>query len=57
MIKTMKIIRMGEEPKERRYWLTRSAVERFQALEQMRQSFYDNSSEGFQRVFRVIKQK
>lgn len=48
MIKTAKTYRMGEEPKERRYWLTRPAVERFQALEQMRQSFYDNASEGFQ---------
>ena len=57
MIKTMKIYPMGEEPKERKYWLTRPPVERFQALEQMRQSFYDNSSEGFQRVYRIIKQK
>jgi hypothetical protein len=55
--KTVKIYRMGEEPKERKYWLTRPAVERFQALEQMRQSFYDNSSEGFQRVYRIVKQK
>ena len=57
VIKTVKIYRMGKEPKERKYWLTRPAVERFQALEQMRQSFYDNSSEGFQRVYRIIKQK
>ncbi len=57
VIKTVKIYRMGEEPKERKYWLTRPAVERFQALEQMRQSFYDNSSEGFQRVYRIVKQK
>ena len=57
VIKTVKIYRMGEEPKERSYWLTRPAVERFQALEQMRQIFYDNSSEGFQRVYRIIKQK
>ena len=57
VIKTVKIYRMGKEPKERKYWLTRPAVERFQALEQMRQNFYDNSSEGFQRVYRIIKQK
>lgn len=57
VIKTVKIYRMGEEPKERKYWLTRPAVERFQALEQMRQSFYDNASHGFQRVYRIIKQK
>lgn len=57
MIKTMKIYRMGTEPKERKYWLTRPAVERFQALEQMRRNFYDNASEGFQRVYRIIKQE
>lgn len=57
VIKTVKIYRMGEEPKERKYWLTRPAVERFQALEQMRQSFYANSSERLQRVYRIVKQK
>ena len=57
VIKTVKIYRIGEEPKEKEYWLTRPAVERFHALEQMRQIFYDNSSEGFQRVYRIIKQK
>jgi len=56
MLKTIKIYAMGEEPKERIYWLTRPATERFQALEQMRQSFYDNTSEGLQRVYRVIEQ-
>ena len=57
MIKTVQIYRMGKEPKERKYWLTRPAAERFQALEQMRRNFYDNASEGFQRVYRIIKQK
>lgn len=57
MIKTMKVYRMREEPKEREYWLTRPAAERFQALEQMRQDFYGNSPKGFQRVYRIIKQQ
>ena len=57
MIKTVKIYRMGTEPKERKYWLTRPAAERFQALEQMRRTFYDNASEGLQRVYRIIKQE
>lgn len=57
MIKTVKIYRMGEEPKERKYWLTRPAIERFEALEQMRQNFYGKPSEGFQRIYRIIKQK
>ena len=54
MIKTVNIFRMGEEPKERTYWLSRPAIERFQALEQMRQSFYDNASQGFQRVYSIL---
>ena len=57
MIKRVKIYRMGEEPKEREYWLTKPAVERFKALEQMRLNFYGNSSEGFQKVCRIVKQK
>jgi len=57
MIKMVKMWRMGQEPKERDYWLTRSAVERFKALEHMRLNFYGNASEGFQRVYRIIKQK
>lgn len=57
MIKTVTIYPIGKEPKEKKYWLTRPAVERFQALEQMRQNFYDNSPERLQRVFRIIKQK
>ena len=46
---------MGEEPKERTYWLSRPAAERFQALENLRQRFYDNASERVQRVYRVIE--
>jgi hypothetical protein len=54
MQKAINIYAMGEQPKERTYWLNRPAKERFQALEQLRQSFYDIASEGFQRVYRVI---
>ena len=57
MIKTVKMYQLGKEPKERKYWLSRPAVERFQALEQMRRNFYDSAPEGFQRVYRIIKQK
>ena len=57
VIKTVKIFPMGKEPKEKEYWLTRPAVERFQALEKMRESFYGNSSDRLQRVYRIIKQK
>ena len=57
MRRLVKTWRMGEEPKEREYWLKRPAIERFKALEQMRLNFYGKSSEGFQRVYRIIKQK
>jgi hypothetical protein len=48
---------LGNEPKEKGFWLSRPVVERFQALEQMRKSFYDNSSKGLQRVYRIIKKE
>ena len=48
---------MGKEPKEREYWLTRPADERFRALEQMRKNFYGDSSDRLQRVYRIVKQK
>lgn len=57
MEKTVKIYPMGKEPKERVYWLARPAVERFQALEQMRKSLYGNYSGRVQKVYRIIKQK
>jgi hypothetical protein len=57
VIKTVNIYSMGKEPKERNYWLTRPVFERFQALEQMRKTFYGDSSERLQRVYRIIKQK
>ena len=56
MLKTINIYTIGEEPKEKTYWLTKPATDRFKVLEQMRQSFYDNASEGLQRVYRVIEQ-
>jgi hypothetical protein len=55
--KIVKIYPMGKEPKEKEYWRTRPAIERFQALEQMRKNFYGNSSDRLQRVYRIIKQK
>jgi hypothetical protein len=55
--KTIKIYSMGKEPKERDFWLSRPVAERFHALEQMRKSFYENSSKRLQRVYRIIKQE
>lgn len=57
MIKTARIYRMGEEPREREYWLTRPVVERFEALEQLRVNFYGDTSQGFQRVYKIIEQE
>ena len=57
MIKTVRIYRMGEEPRVREYWLTRPVVERFEALEQLRVNFYGDATEGFQRVYRIIEQE
>lgn len=57
MKKTINIYPMGKEPKEKDFWLSRPVAERFQALEQMRKSFYENSSKRLQRVYRIIKLK
>jgi tryptophan 2,3-dioxygenase len=57
MVRTVKIYKLGEEPKEKEYWLKRPVTERFQALEQMRQNFYGNSAKRFQRVYRIVEQQ
>ena len=54
MEKTVKVYEMGKEPREREYWLNRPVTERFQTLEQLRQNFYGNASEGFQRVIESL---
>ncbi len=52
--------KIGEEPSDYSFWKTRSYVERLTALEEIRKAYiawrYD-AEPGFQRVYRVIKQK
>lgn len=55
--KVVNIYKLGEEPKDRDYWLTKSREERLEALEFLRQQVYteDDIKQGLQRVVRVIK--
>jgi hypothetical protein len=49
--------KLGEEPKDRDYWLTKSPEERLEALEFLRQQVYteDDIKQGLQRVIRIVK--
>ncbi len=59
MEKIVKKYKLNEEPNDLDFWLTKSYVERLQALEQLRehyiQFFLNGHRPGFQRVYRVIK--
>lgn len=53
----VKKYKLGEEPNDLKYWLTKTAVERLEALEYLRQQLYDSSTQRLQRVYSIVKQK
>jgi hypothetical protein len=56
----IQIYKKGEEPDDLLYWLSRSPVERIQALEAIRKEYNDwkyGPESRFQRVYRVVKRK
>ena len=57
MEKVIHKYKLGEEPKDRDYWLTKSPEERLEALETLRQQIYteDDIKQGLQRVVNIIK--
>ncbi|MFH1052718.1 MAG: hypothetical protein V1779_17490 [bacterium] len=57
MEKVIHKYKLGEEPKERDYWLNKSPEERLMALEILRQQTYTENDikQGLQRVVRIIK--
>ncbi len=58
MEKVVRKYKLGEEPKDYIYWLTKTPVERLQALEYLRQTAYgDIFKQRLQRVYRIAKQK
>ncbi len=54
------IFKIGEEPDDVLYWLSRPPIERIRALEEIRKEYNDWKyvpERGFQRVYRVVKRK
>ena len=50
---------LGEQPKEREYWMTRTPLERLAALESIRREYHgeNESQQRLQRVYRIIGRK
>ncbi|MEA2012428.1 MAG: toxin secretion, membrane fusion protein [Verrucomicrobiota bacterium] len=61
IIKKVAISKLGEQPKDFNYWLTRTYAERLATLEEIREEYikwrYKNVKQGLQRVYRIVKQK
>lgn len=56
----IQVYKIGEEPDDLLYWLSRPPVERIQALEAIRKEYNDwkyGPERRFQRVYRVVKRK
>ena len=56
----IKKIKLTEEKSDHSYWANHSIDARFDALESMREEYNNwkfHDQQGFQRVYRVIKQK
>lgn len=57
---SVKKIKLTEEPSDYSYWINQSVEARLDALELLREEFNNwkyNDQQGFQTVYRVIKQK
>ena len=59
MEKSIRRYKLGEEPDDLAFWLTKSEAERLLALESLRDLYIklmnNGVKPGFQRVYRVIK--
>jgi hypothetical protein len=56
----IRIYKKGEEPDDVLYWLSRPAIERIRALEEIRQQYNDwkyGVRREFQRVYTITKRK
>ena len=56
----LRIFKMGEEPDDVLYWLSRPPIERIIALEEIRKQYNDwkyGTRQEFQRVYKIIKRK
>jgi hypothetical protein len=56
----VRIYKKGQEPDDVLYWLSRPAIERIQALEEIRKQYNDwkyGPGQQFQRVYKIVKRK
>ena len=47
--------KLGEEPSDLAYWLTKTPLQRLETLEFLRQQLYDSTTKGLQRVYTIVK--
>ena len=60
LVPAVKKYKVGQQPKEREYWLTRSPIERLAAQEEIRREHHKSDDEPerrLQRVFQIVKRK
>jgi hypothetical protein len=56
----VKIVKLGDDSHDIKYWASLSGIERLQQLEELRQNYNNwkyGRVQGFQRVYRIIKTK
>lgn len=60
MDKSLKIVHLKDKNTDFMYWMSKSEIERLQAIETLRQQYINYKKDvqsGFQRVYRVVNQK
>ena len=53
-------IKAGQQPRDISFWKSKSYTQRIEALEQIRSEYNTwryHAEQGFQRVYRIVKQK
>jgi hypothetical protein len=56
----VRIYKKGQEPDDVLYWLSRPAIDRIRALEEIRKQYNDwkyGTGQQFQRVYKIVKRK
>lgn len=53
----VKILRLGEEPSDGQYWLSRPASERFEAVEMLRRQYHGDDIQGIQPICQIINRQ
>ena len=60
MVKSLKIVQLKDRSTDFMYWMSKSEIERLQAIEILRQQYINYKKDvqsRFQRVYRIVNQK